>query len=124
MMPRSQKIREITGMEQTAVAIATMRRVEVGWPDVPVSKCKGSRPAKPRPSTSAKLAKSETVSKRKVLRRFSLAKRRRVSAPEQNAGKNLSHDARLLEPFGKIAQTMHRDQKYGNGEHEMAELKD
>ena len=43
---------------------------------------------------------------------------------EQDAGQDFSHDPRLLKPLREIAETMHRNQQYGNGEDEVTELDD
>jgi hypothetical protein len=72
MMPRSQKMREITGVDVTEVAMATTRRVDVCWPSVPVRRASEMNPRKPRPSTKRKLAISETVISRIVVFRPSL----------------------------------------------------
>jgi hypothetical protein len=84
VIPKSQNIREITVIEVTDVAIAISRSVADGLPRGPVKRAVGIKLRRPTTSTKPKLPKSEIVMSKIVLLRFSLASRRRVSAPEQN----------------------------------------
>ena len=86
---KSWKIREITGIEVTATALASTNKVDVLTPLTPTSGSMGMTEARPSPNTRKNGNGVPTPRIHAVSRRFSLESSRRTWLPEMNMSRRM-----------------------------------